>query len=90
VGPSLLERALVIGWGGAAAGTGFANSSKLFLLGLLATHPHLYGAGWIMVVLGGGGGGGSGKDLNIDFGVSSSCDSGWAENPYHADDRSLP
>jgi hypothetical protein len=58
VGPFVVEGAVVVGWGGAAAGADLANGGLLFFLGFFATCAHEGVAGWVVLVLGGGGGGG--------------------------------
>jgi hypothetical protein len=52
LGPFLVEGALVVGWGGAAAGADVAEGSVLFFLGFFATCPHEGMAVWVVQVLG--------------------------------------
>jgi hypothetical protein len=88
VGPFLVEGALVVGWGGAAAGADLADGGVLFFLGFFATCAHEGMAGWVLLVLGGGGGGG-GEDSKVDFGVSSRGSSGGADRSRHSGDENL-
>ena len=58
VRPFLVEGALGVVWGVAAAGAGFADGGEAFFLPFLATWAHVDGAG--VDATGGGGGGGEG------------------------------
>jgi hypothetical protein len=58
VRPFLVEGALGVGWGVAAAGAGFAGAVGVFFLAFLATWAHVEGAGCVGTGGGGGGGGG--------------------------------
>ena len=58
VRPFLVEGALGVVWGVAAAGAGFADGGEAFFLPFLATWAHVDGAG--VDATGGGGGGGGG------------------------------
>jgi hypothetical protein len=52
VGSFLVEGALVVVWGGAAAGTGLADGGMVFFLDFFATCAHVVRAGWVVLVLG--------------------------------------